>query len=417
MKRRMKDPSRLFVSTMTLFILSGFALLAVKEFRAHTLFVGAMVTLSFYFSSALVPKIFRLDALLLSLVNFLCALGVLVLYRMDPGKGMNQAINYGAGLIAFVLCVQVVRKADVFKPLTVPVALAAMAVMILPVLVGRERGGAKAWLALGGLMFQPSEAAKVVLCIVNAYFLSKRKLLHAVIYTGLCLGILVLQKDMGTALLYFLTSLLMMYVGTGSTLFFLSGLLGAGAASVLGFTILKSIGFAHIQRRITAYVNPWGTYQNEGFQTVQSLLAVLNGGAWGLGLGAGSGMQIPVKESDSIFPFIVNEFGMVFGVLLLVIYLIIVVRSLGIALKAGRRFHALLAFGCTAFIAVQTFVIVGGNINMFPITGVTLPFISYGGSSLVSGLCLVGVLEGVASLNEQEIAMDAKLATLEDRLA
>lgn len=413
MRRHRKSESAVLAGTMALFIFSGFLLLTLKDLTARSVVMMFAVPAAFLLSTTLIPKIVPADTLLLALVNFLSAFGVMVLYRISPDKGVNQAINYAAGAVAMLLCMMVVRKADVFKPLTPVMALAALGLMVLPALIGRERGGAKAWIQFAGVLFQPSEVVKVALLIVNAYLLSKRKLMYSVLYTGLCIGLLILQKDMGTALLYYTVSLVMMYAATGSLPFLLSGVAGAAGAAYGGYAILKRIGFAHIERRITAWVNPWGTYKNEGFQTVQSLLAIVNGGLLGMGFGAGNASNIPVRESDSIFPFIVNEFGMVAGLCLIAVYLIIFVRGVGIGLRANTRFRALLALGCSVFIAFQTFVIIGGNINLIPITGVTLPFISYGGTSLVSGMCIIGVLQGIESVNEDDMAQDAALAAPE----
>lgn len=416
MAKAKHTPGKKMIGAIALFVASGFFLLALKNMDIQSLIMAFVVPLIFLASSALIPKVFRADSLLLSLVNLLCSLGVLVLYRISPDKGINQAINYGAGVLAMILCMLAIRHLSRFKTLLVIVAGGALVLMALPVVIGREVGGAKAWIALGGLNFQPSELVKVVLVVVNAYLLSKRKVLLSIIFTGICLVFLLLQKDLGTALLYFIVSLLMMYVSTGSFALLGAGFGGAAAAGILGYSWLKSMGFAHIDRRITAWTNPWGNYENEGFQTVQSLLAIVNGGLFGLGLGAGNASKIPVRETDSIFPFIVNEFGIILGICLIVLYIIIFIRGIGISSRCNHRFHSLLAMGCSLFIAFQTFVIIGGNINLIPITGVTLPFISYGGTSLLSSLCLIGLLQGIESINEDHIAQDAKMATMGDEL-
>ena len=403
-------------SAMALMIASGFALLFCKTPDLQTAVMGFTVTVVFLMVNMLLPKVFFADGLLTSLITFLCSIGILILSRISPARGISQGINYLIGLVAMVMFMLFVRHLKLFRRLPVPVALASLGLMVLPIVFGREQSGAKAWVALGGFTFQPSELVKVTLIMVNAVLLSRRKLLLSMAFTGICLLTLVLQKDMGTAMLYYVTALSMMYVATGSIPLLTGGIVGAGTALVLGYNLLKRMGFAHIDRRITAWLNPWGSYENEGFQTVQSLLAIVNGGPFGMGLGVGNASRIPLRDTDSIFPFIVNEMGIIFGVCMILIYIMILLRGVGIAMRCNGRFHALAALGCSVMLAFQTFVIIGGNINLIPITGVTLPFISYGGTSMLASLSLTGVLLGIESCNDHDIAEDARLATGEDVL-
>lgn len=416
MLKTKRPPGKRMIGSIALFVGSGFFLLALRDMSVQSLIMALSVPLIFLASSIIIPKFFRADSLLLSLVNLLCSLGVIVLYRMSPDKGINQAINYGAGILAMVLCMLAIRHLGRFKILIVLAAVGGLLLMALPIVIGKEISGAKAWIILAGINFQPSEIVKVILIAVNAYLLSKHKVLMSIVFTGLCLVFLLLQKDLGTALLYFVVSLLMMYASTGSFLLLTSGFGGFMVGGVIGYTWLKSMGFAHLDRRLTAWINPWGNYKNEGFQTVQSLLAFVNGGLFGLGLGAGNASKIPARDTDFIFPFIVNEFGIIFGICIILIYIIIFIRGIGISSRCNHRFHSLAALGCSLFIAFQTFVIIGGNINLIPITGVTLPFISYGGTSLLSSLSLIGILQGIESINEDHIAQDAHIATIGDEL-
>ncbi|MGI6215692.1 MAG: FtsW/RodA/SpoVE family cell cycle protein [Christensenellales bacterium] len=412
MAKRKKILIDKLVLTIVLFILSGFIMLMLKNMDLQTLIIGIAVPLIFLFSSMLIPKLFSADKLLLSLVNFLCSLGVLVLYRMNPEQGINHAINYFVGLIAMVVVMLSVKYLRKLKKLSLVIGLASILLMALPLVVGREVGGAKAWVKIGGASFQPSEIVKVVLVLVNAYFLSKNKLIMSVAYTGICLILLLLQRDLGTALLYYIVTLLMMFMAFGSWLLLAAGILGAAAAVAISYPLLKKIGFAHLERRLQAWLNPWGNYRDAGYQTVQSLLAIVNGGIFGLGLGAGNAYTIPVKETDFIFPFIVNEFGIVFGICIILIYIIIFIRGIGVAMRCNHQMHSLMAAGSSLFLAIQTFVIIGGNINMFPITGVTLPFISYGGSSILSSMCLIGIIQGVENINKEHILEDELLADI-----
>ena len=168
--------------------------------------------------------------------------------------------------------------------------------------------------------------------------------------------------------------------------------------------------FAHVKRRVAIWRNPWADTSGAGYQIVQSLIAIVNGGFWGVGLGLGNASVIPEYYNDFIFSVILHEFGMLFGLIVLCMYLFIIIRGVMIARRSRTVFHALLAVGCTALIALQTFVIIGGNIKLIPLTGVTLPFISSGGTSMVSSLCVIGLLQGVASRNAAGVNEDRALA-------
>ena len=218
---------------------------------------------------------------------------------------------------------------------------------------------------------------------------------------------LFLQRDLGTAMLYYAITLIMAYVSTGSLSFLALGALGAGAGAVIGYRMNT-----YVQNRVRIWQNPWQDPYGISYQVVQSMVAMVNAGPWGTGLGLGNAKVIPEVETDFIFAAVFNEFGLVFGVCVVLIYLMIFLRGVDIARRANSKFHTLLALGCSCMIAVQTFVIIGGNINMIPLTGVTLPFVSYGGTSMVSSLCIMGLLQGVANANDRGLKEDQMIAML-----
>jgi cell division protein FtsW (lipid II flippase) len=407
--RTARHPANILISTIMLFLFSAFLLLAVKDFEARGFLIVILVPLIFFAATVFIPRMFPADQLLLCLVNFLCALGVLVLYRMNPTQGLDQAVNYGIGVCAMLMCILFVRLVRHWKPLIMILAPASLLFMALPLLFGVERNGARAWVTLLGLGFQPSELVKVALLIIEAYLLSQRKIVWAAVFAGLCLLLLMLQKDLGTALIYYGVTLIMVFVATRSYLYLGLGAAGAVAGGVLGYTM-----FSHVKVRVRIWLDPWYDYSGAGYQIVQSLIAMVNGGVWGLGLGLGNAYEIPAITTDFVFSIILNEFGLIFGVFVVLIYVLLFLRSIGAAMRSGSRVNTLLALGASALIALQTFVIIGGNIKLIPLTGVTLPFISYGGSSLISSMCIMGLLQGVASINEDEVKADKALARTEE---
>ena len=390
-----------------LFFFSAYLLLGLQSFQWQAFAMAAVVPLAFFLLSAILPRLIPADRVLLTLVNFLCSLGILMLFRLNPDRGLGQVSNYLVGLLGMVGCLLVVRFWPQIKwtmPMIVGVSIGLMA---LPLLIGSVKNGAKAWVSIAGVNFQPSELVKVALLLISAFMLSRRMVLSTLAFSGICLGLLFLQKDLGTALLYYAITLILVYVSTGSLTFLALGTLGAGGGAVVGYTMNT-----YVQNRVRIWQNPWEDPYGISYQVVQSMVAMVNGGPWGTGLGLGSASVIPEVETDFIFAAVFHEFGLIFGMFVILMYLMIFLRGVGVARRARSRFHTLLALGCSCFIAIQTFVIIGGNINLIPLTGVTLPFLSYGGTSMVSSLCIMGLLQGVANANERGLEEDQLIAML-----
>ncbi len=407
--RRDRSPSRMLVTAVMTFFFSAFLLLALKDLNLQSVLMAIAVPAIVFVGVMGLPKLLPADKLLLSLTNFLCALGVLLLFRLDPERGMAQAMNYGVGVFCMLVCIVLVRRVRDWKILAPIIALGALAMLALPLLFGEVKKGAKAWVSIAGVGMQPSEVVKLALLVVVAWLLSRRQVVLTALFAGACLLMLMLQKDLGTALLYYGTTLVMVFAATGSLLLCGVGVAGGAAAAVVGYTL-----FDHVQKRVRIWLNPWNDPAGEGYQIVMSLIAMANGGIWGTGLGVGDATNIPEYATDFIFAALFNEFGVVFALLVLLIYMALMLRGIGIALRSRTAFHSLLALGCVALLCLQTFVIIGGNIKLIPLTGVTLPFISYGGTSLVSSLCVIGLLQGVGSLNDDAVREDKKLAALGD---
>lgn len=402
---RNKDLGRPLSRAVTVFYFSAFLLLFLRDYKWEGLALAFAVPMLNVLTTHLLPRLFPSDKLLLSLTNFLCALGILVLYDTNPTYAYSQATYYFVGLIAMVVCIYVVRLIRSFRVLIWPMMLAALALLALPLLIGKETYGAKNWFYIGGLSVQPSEIVKLVLVIVLARFMADRRMLPWLVFSVGCLGVLMLQKDLGTALLYFFTTLLLFYSSTGNLALTGIGLAGGAGAAVLGYSM-----FAHVKRRVAIWQNPWSDYDNAGYQIIHSLMAIASGGLFGVGLGLGSPRTIPVYHTDFIFAVICEQFGLIFGCCVLLMYVALIWRGAMIAMSTRTSFHGLLAMGITLLLGLQTFVIIGGVLKLIPLTGVTMPFVSYGGTSLVSSLCLVGLLQGVASLNEDNLKEDMKLA-------
>ena len=402
-----RDLGKPLSRVVKLFFFTAFLLLFCRDFVWQGLLLAVAVPIMISLTTDWLPRLFPCDKLLLSLTNFLCALGVLVLYDTNPDYAYYQAMYYGVGLGAMVACiylVRLIRKWDVLVWLMIPISLALLA---LPLRIGQETYGARNWFYVGGLSVQPSEIVKLSLLIIIAHFMSRHQMIPWLLFAMCCLGLLMLQRDLGTALLYYGVTLLIYFASSGNLAITALGLGGGAGAAVLGYRM-----FAHVKRRVAIWLNPFADYDNAGYQIVQSLMAIASGGLLGLGLGLGSPRTIPVYHTDFIFSVICEQFGLIFGLCVLLMYVALIWRGATTAMSARSSFHGLLAMSCTVLIGLQTFVIIGGVIKLIPLTGVTMPFVSYGGTSLVSSLCIVGLLQGVASLNEDDLDEDTRLALL-----
>ncbi|MBO2515876.1 MAG: hypothetical protein CW338_01180 [Clostridiales bacterium] len=408
--RKTRRGARGLLTAVSLFGFVSFMLLFIRTGESRSLILAFAVPLVEYIAAHILGRFFGADILLVSLVNFLCSLGMIVLYRIDPALGMRQPVYYAAGtagMVACIIAVRMIRRWPVFIVIMMGLSLVLLA---LPLAAGREINGAKAWILIGGISFQPSEIVKVFLVLCVSYMLSRRQRVLSIVYAAMCILLLALQRDMGAALLFYFTVLVLIYVSTGSLVLTLAGLAAGVAAAYIGYT-----RFPYIQSRVAMWQDPWQDEYGKGYQIVMGLIAMVNGGLWGTGLGSGNMTAIPEARNDYIFAIIMNEFGMVFAALVIIVYVLIVVRGAMIARRSTSAMHGHLAIGSVCMLAIQTFVIIGGVIKLIPLTGVTLPFISSGGTSMVSAMCLIGLVQGVEARNRDVLDEDEEMAEIDER--
>ncbi len=411
-KRRSKTPIRLLVGVIMLFEVSAFALIALQKqpINAEALILAAAMPALCWFSTILLPKVFPIDRLLMALTNFLSGVGIIILYSMLPERGLRQAQFYAIGLGVMLICILAIRWIRDWRFLCWLMIPAGIGLLLMPVLFGNVTNGAKNWVSVPFFgSFQPSEAVKLMLIIVLAHFFSSSssfsRMIPAIAFVFGCLGMLVLQADMGTALMYYFACLTMYFASSGNLLMTLIGLGGGAGAAMIGYKM-----FAHVRVRVAMWRNPWSDALDKGYQIIQALMAIGSGGLIGLGLGLGQPRAIPAYFTDFVFAVICEQFGIIFGLCVVLLYVALMLRGFSIALRARQSFHALIAFGCTVLIGVQTFVIIGGVVKMLPLTGITMPFISYGGTSLLSCMGLIGLLQGVSSRVKEDTEQDVALA-------
>ena len=320
--------------------------------------------------------------------------------RINPAFALRQLLVLGIGVLGMALAILFMRKSSILKRLRIPFILLSFALLAAAVVLGHSEFGASNWFSVFGVSVQPSEFVKILLIFVLASLLDRDrsafKLLLTLAYVGGCIILLLIQKDLGAALLYAGTAIALLYVATGSKLL-LGASLGTASAGAVGAYYL----FSHVRVRVALWQNPWAMYEGQGYQVVQGLIAIATGGLFGLGLTKGVPSVIPVAQSDYIFAVICEEFGILFGLILLAFYLVFIVRGALVAMDARSSFNSLTAIGCVTMISLQSFIIIAGVCKLIPLTGITLPFVSYGGSSILSCFLLLGILEGIAIENHR----------------
>lgn len=385
-----------------LFILSAFALLSLRDEKFDPIVAGMGVLLAFYnvLQYNMLRGAFRhIDRFVLLAAQFLWSIGLVVICRINADDAVKQFALVLGGSIAMALAMLLTRRSRRFGKKAAWWLMGVSVVLLASTFVlGRTIAGARNWISLGPISFQPSEIVKVLFIAVSAYFLATRDKLVSFLpyvgYTAICVIVLVVSKDLGAALLIGGTFLIMFFAATGRVLLTLAGVGVLGVGAVASYHL-----FSHVRTRVEVWRDPWASYNGSGYQIVQGLLALASGGLLGVGLGRGMPGVIPAAETDYIFTVIGEEFGIIVGVMVIAFYLVFIVRGMLIALDTKDVFDMLLVFGCTAMLSLQSFIIIAGVIKLIPLTGITLPFISAGGSSMLASMLMLGVIEGVAVKN------------------
>lgn len=332
------------------------------------------------------------DPYLLPIFSLLNGWGLLMIYRLDPSYGFKQTAWMIIAIVGVILALRLPNLLNILRRYKYIWLIGGILLTLLTFIIGTYPGGTgpELWLNLGSFYLQPSEVLKFLLVVYLAAYLADsfqarlrlmQLLAPTLVLIGLAILILVAQRDLGTASLFIFIYTVVVYLASGKRRVLLISFFIILAAIIAGYLV-----FDVIQLRIEAWLNPWLDARDRSYQIVQSLIAVANGGVFGRGVGLGSPGVVPVANSDFIFPAILEEFGVAGGLLLIGLYAILAIRGIHIALHAPNQFQRLLSAGVTVYIAVQSILIMGGTIRLLPLTGVTLPFVSYGGTSLVVSL-------------------------------
>jgi cell division protein FtsW (lipid II flippase) len=379
-------------------------------------FGGLAIGVSVIFSIAR----FTGDQLILPLATTISAIGLLEMQRLGPslafqGLGtipQRQLLYLFAGMgIMLVTALGLRRRLHLLRRYRYSLLAVSLALMAITVVIGQETYGAKLWISVGPIQIQPSELVKITLVIFLASYLDERRemlaqpwyvgriplppiptLIPLGVMWGACIVILIAANDLGASLLLFSIFLTMLYLATNQPSYVIVGLLSFAIASYILYQ-----NFARIEIRVQNWLNPWADPLDAGYQQIQSDYAISSGGFFGVGFAQGQPWRIPAVHTDYVFSAIGEELGLLGTTAIVALLLLVAGRGLIIAMRAPDGFSRLLAGGLSTTLAIQTLIILGGVTRMIPLTGITLPFISYGGSSLLTNFVIAGMLLAVSS--------------------
>lgn len=332
--------------------------------------------------------------LVLNNMCMLIAIGFIILTRLSFEKAFRQFIFVCAGMFIGLLIPLVLQNMSLFRKLTWVYAVLGIGALAVVAVAGQTSYGAKLSISIGGIAIQPSEFVKIIFVMFIASMLYKRQDFHQLMVTSIVSAVFVLalvaSKDLGGALLYFFTYLVMVYVATRKFAYFGVGLGLMTVAALVGYKV-----FSHVQTRVLAWSDPLSVIDNAGYQICQSLFAIGTGGWFGLGLNQGMPNKIPVVSKDFVFAAISEEMGGVFALCLIMVCVSCFFMIMNVAMLLKDNFYRLTAVGLGTLYALQVFLTIGGVIKFIPSTGVTLPLVSYGGSSLLSTMIVFGMIQGL----------------------
>ena len=393
---------------ITLFnILSFFLLFLFYEGKEMSLLITGLILASINIIVYIILYYFNFgDIYLFLTVSMLVSIGLVMQYRIDITNANRQLLWFMIGIAAYLLTMILFGKLHFWNKLRFLYMAVVFVLLILTAIFGKEINGSKNWIIIKGISIQPSEIIKLFFCLTIACFYSKlpsdskkdkRKRIMGIpsdeiylcVFVYICMGALCLvQREWGTALLLFLVYFSMCSIYKTNHLLKLINIGGIIFAALIGYFFLAG----HIGVRVEIWKNPWQDPLGKGYQIVQSLIAIVSGGYFGLGLGLGSPHLIPFRESDFIFAAICEEMGIFTGIAVILLYFLLTYRGVKTAMKCENEFLKAACMALVLCFGFQTFIIVGGVIKLIPLTGITLPFVSYGGSSMISSFIILGVI-------------------------
>ncbi len=363
-----------------------------NDINQFSIIFGILLILIIYVSSFLLQKISSGDHYIFLIMGMLFSLGIIMIYRINPAYGFKQIIWFGAGIVSFFLSYFLVKKIKGWEGFSRIYVLISMILFISTLIFGVKVKGATNWIGIAGFRFQPSEMIKILFVFFLAsYYSNEKQFKNPYVFFGIVyvyLGFLFIQRDLGMAMLFFSVFMMISYIYEKNRIWIVYNLVFAVFMVLISYFFIN-----HVQVRVVTWLDPWQYIDNKGYQITQSLFAIASGGFFGTGIGLGHPEFIPEVHTDFIFSAVCEEIGIFGGISIIMLFMILVYRGFKIALYQQNLFFRIVSLGITMMLGFQAFIILGGTIKMIPLTGVTLPFVSYGGSSLVSSFAALGILQ------------------------
>lgn len=393
-----KEEKRLLRATYLFCIVCFINLYLIKSpFDTRALVMGGVICLLMGYAYFIVRRFFPDgDKHILVFACMLSCIGLVMIYRINEMEAIKQIILFIAGVTCFILIIVLLPDLKKFQNYKYVFMAGALIFIAMPTFIGGvNKYGATNWVNFHGISFQPSEFAKLFLIAYLASALKDYKnyknLIEPAISVMVCLGFMVLQRDLGSALIFFAIAVTMLFISTSKLKYVVVCFLLFTVGAYLSYKL-----FSHVRLRFMIWQNPWPYRYDQSYQVVQSMYSIAWGGLFGTGLGLGYPGYVPVNSSDFIFSVICEEMGALMGFAIMIIYFLLFYRCMRAALLAENKFSRLLAVGYSAMIGAQVLVIVGGVTNMIPLTGITLPLVSQGGTSMLITFMGLGVLQKIS---------------------
>lgn len=344
------------------------------------------------------------------IINNMCMLsciGFIILTRLSYGKAIRQFFIVAVSIVIGMIIPYIISKFRFLRKFMWVYATVGICALGIVLTLGSVTHGSKISFSVAGVTFQPSEFVKIffVFFVASALYEADNflKILLTAVLAGLHVLILVASKDLGSALIFFIVYVLMVYIATGKGLYLFLGVAGGCGAAVVAYKM-----FAHVRIRVQAWKDPWSCIDDAGFQISQSLFGISSGGWFGLGLFNGNPKSIPFVEEDFVFSAVAEELGIVFAICVVLICLSCFIMFMNISVKLEDNFYRLIAFGLGITYIFQVFLTIGGGTKFIPMTGVTLPLVSYGGSSVLTTLIMFFIIEGIYIIRQDEGAKSVR---------
>ena len=393
--------SRQLVCMFMLHFLANLLIVLNTKSEELILFYGMQVL--FFVCYLSLSKFFykKISRLLLNNICMLLGTGFIILTRLNPDRAMRQFLIVVVSAVVTWIIPFIIDRVWQLVKLAWLYGILGVLILAFVCVAGNTSFGAQLSLTVGGISVQPSEFVKISFVFFAAARLYRSTKFKDVVITtviaALHVVILVLSRDLGSALIFFITYLFMLFVATSNWLYLGAGVMSGSAAAAAAYNL-----FSHVRRRVEAWRDPWADIDDKGYQVTQGLFAMGTGGWFGLGLYQGMPQKIPVVDKDFVFAAISEELGVIYALCLLFICVGCFMQFMIIAVKMQAMFYKLIAFGLGIMYITQVFLTVGGVVKFIPSTGVTLPFVSYGGSSVLATFVLFNIIQGLYILKRTE---------------